>query len=144
MKFHVLTIFPEYFSVLNLGIIGRAIGDGKFSVNVVNIRDFSQDKHKKTDDYPYGGGAGMVMTPDPIVRAIEATDPEHKALRIYLSPKGERFCQSVRRSLRGTRRYCSFAAVTRAWTKGQSSLQSTAKSQSATMSSREGNSPRSW
>lgn len=101
MKFHVLTIFPEYFSVLNLGIIGRAIGDGKFSVNVVNIRDFSQDKHKKTDDYPYGGGAGMVMTPDPIVRAIEATDPEHKALRIYLSPKGERFCQSVATELAG-------------------------------------------
>lgn len=101
MRFDILTIFPEYFDVLNLGIIGKAVRDGKFQVNIVNIRDFSNDKHHKTDDYPYGGGAGMVMTPDPIVSAIEATDPNHEAVRIYLSPKGEVFKQSVAKELSG-------------------------------------------
>ena len=99
MKFHFLTIYPEYFGVLDLGIMGRAVREGRFSVNVVNIRDYSEDKHHKTDDYPYGGGAGMVMTPDPIVRAVEAADPEHKAQRIYLSPKGEPFRQSMAKEL---------------------------------------------
>ena len=101
MKFHFLTIFPEYFDVLDLGIMGRAVKEGRFEVNVVNIRDYSTDKHHKTDDYPYGGGAGMVMTPDPIVRATDAADPEHKALRIYLSPKGEPFRQSMAKELAG-------------------------------------------
>lgn len=101
MRFDILTIFPEYFDVLNLGIIGKAVRDGKFQANIVNIRDFSKDKHHKTDDYPYGGGAGMVMTPDPIVSAIEATDPNHEAVRIYLSPKGEVFKQSVAKELSG-------------------------------------------
>ena len=95
MNFDILTIFPEYFDVLNSGLIGKAIESGKFSVNIVNIRDFSQDKHFKTDDTPYGGGAGMVMTPDPLVRAIEGTDPNHNAKRIYLSPKGRTLNQKV-------------------------------------------------
>ena len=95
MNFDILTIFPEYFDVLKSGLIGKAIESGKFSVNIVNIRDFSQDKHFKTDDTPYGGGAGMVMTPDPLVRAIEGTDPNHNAKRIYLSPKGRTLNQKV-------------------------------------------------
>ena len=99
MKFHFLTVFPEYFGVLDYGIIGRAAREDRFSVNVVNIRDYSTDKHRKTDDYPYGGGAGMVMTPDPIVRATEAADPDHKALRIYMSPKGEPFKQGMAKEL---------------------------------------------
>ena len=99
MKFHFLTVFPEYFGVLDYGIIGRAAREGRFSVNVVNIRDYSTDKHRKTDYYPYGGGAGMVMTPDPIVRATEAADPDHKALRIYMSPKGEPFKQGIAKEL---------------------------------------------
>lgn len=99
MKFHFLTVFPEYFGVLDYGIIGRAARESRFSVNVVNIRDYSTDKHRKTDDYPYGGGAGMVMTPDPIVRATEAADPDHKALRIYMSPKGEPFKQGMAKEL---------------------------------------------
>ena len=99
MKFHFLTVFPEYFGVLDYGIIGRAAREGRFSVNVVNIRDYSTDKHHKTDDYPYGGGAGMVMTPDPIVRATEAADPDHKALRIYMSPKGEPFKHGIAKEL---------------------------------------------
>ena len=99
MNFSILTIFPEYFEVLKSGLIGKAIESKKFTVDIVNIRDFSQDKHLKTDDYPYGGGAGMVMTPDPLVRAIEGTDPEHKAKRIYLSPKGKTLNQNVVESL---------------------------------------------
>lgn len=94
MQFDILTVFPEYFDVLKCSLLGKAIDGGKFGVNIVNIRDFSQDKHKKTDDTPYGGGAGMVMTPDPIVRAIEATDPEHCALRVYMSPKGRTLNQA--------------------------------------------------
>ena len=99
MNFSILTIFPEYFDVLKSGLIGKAIESRKFTVDIVNIRNFSQDKHLKTDDYPYGGGAGMVMTPDPLVRAIEGTDPEHKAKRIYLSPKGKTLNQDVVESL---------------------------------------------
>lgn len=95
MRFDVLTIFPEYFGVMNSGIMGRAVKDGRFSLVVTDIREYSLDKHKKTDDYPYGGGAGMVMTPDPVVRAIEAVDPDHEALRVYLSPKGETFRQAT-------------------------------------------------
>ncbi len=88
MKFDILTIFPEYFDVLKTSLIGKAIDGGKFDIAVKNVRDFSKDKHKKTDDAPYGGGAGMVMTVDPIVTAIETIDPNHEAKRIYMSPKG--------------------------------------------------------
>lgn len=88
MRFDVLTIFPEYFTVLDHSLLGKAISGGKFEVQITNIRDYSLDKHKKTDDIPYGGGAGMVMTPDPIVRCIEEIDPRHKAWRIFMSPRG--------------------------------------------------------
>lgn len=88
MKFDILTIFPEYFDVLKQSLIGKAIQSGVFDVEIVNIRDFTLDKHKKTDDTPYGGGAGMLMTPDPIARAIEAVDPNHEAWRVYMSPRG--------------------------------------------------------
>ncbi len=95
MRFEILTIFPEYFGVLSQSLIGKAIAGGILDVHVTNIRDYSKDKHSKTDDYPYGGGAGMVMTPDPVVSAIEAVDPEHKLKRIYLSPKGVQLKQKV-------------------------------------------------
>ena len=74
-------------------IIGRAQKTGKIQINIVNIRDYTEDKHLKCDDYPFGGGAGMVMMPQPIGSAIEALDPEHKARRIYMSPKGQVFKQ---------------------------------------------------
>ena len=66
MTINVLTLFPEMFSALEHSVIGRALQSGIVRLNVVNIRDFSKDKHLKCDDYPYGGGAGMVMTPQPI------------------------------------------------------------------------------
>lgn len=95
MKIEVLTLFPEFYDSLNVGIIGRALQKGVFSVDVHNIRDYSLDKHKKCDDYPYGGGAGMVMTPQPLHDAIVANDPNRECLRIYLSPKGKTLQQSV-------------------------------------------------
>ena len=64
MKFDVLTLFPEMFDILNQSIIGKAIEKNLIDVHLINIRDFSKDKHKKVDDTPYGGGAGMVMKPD--------------------------------------------------------------------------------
>ena len=95
MKIDILTLFPEMFVPLRESIIGRAVAGGKIEINVTNIRDFSLDKHKKCDDYPFGGGAGMVMMPQPIASAIEFVDPEHKARRIYLSPKGRTFSQKM-------------------------------------------------
>ncbi|MBQ2701987.1 MAG: tRNA (guanosine(37)-N1)-methyltransferase TrmD [Clostridia bacterium] len=93
MKIDILTLFPEMFSAMYESILGRAQREGKISINVVNIRDYTEDKHLKCDDYPFGGGAGMVMMAQPIGSAIEALDPEHKARRIYMSPKGEVFKQ---------------------------------------------------
>ncbi len=93
MKITILTLFPEMFSPLKESILGRAQNSGKLNISVVNIRDYAENKHLKCDDYPFGGGAGMVMTPQPVGSAIEAADPEHKARRIYLSPKGATFTQ---------------------------------------------------
>ena len=93
MRIDILTLFPEMFAPLKESILGRAQKDGKLQFNVVNLRDYTEDKHLKCDDYPFGGGAGMVMMPQPIGSAIDALDPEHKARRIYMSPKGETFKQ---------------------------------------------------
>ena len=93
MKIDILTLFPEMFSAMQESILGRAQRDNKIQINIVNLRDYTEDKHLKCDDYPFGGGAGMVMMPQPIGSAIDALDPEHKAWRIYTSPKGEVFRQ---------------------------------------------------
>ena len=95
MKISVLTIFPEMYSPLKESLVGKALEKGLVRVDIVNIRDYSTNKHKKTDDYPFGGGAGMVMTPQPIHDAINAVDPERKALRIYMSPKGKTLDQET-------------------------------------------------
>lgn len=93
MKITILTLFPEMFAPLFESILGRAQKEGKLAVEIVNLRDYTEDKHLKCDDYPFGGGAGMVMTAQPVGSAITALDPEHKARRIYLSPKGRVFKQ---------------------------------------------------
>ena len=72
MKIDVLTLFPEMFAPLKTSIIGRAVDSGKLEINIVDIRDYTLDKHKKCDDTPFGGGAGMVMMPQPIAAALEA------------------------------------------------------------------------
>ncbi len=95
MKIDILTLFPEMFVPLKTSIIGRAVDSGKLEINVIDIRNYTLDKHKKCDDTPFGGGAGMVMMAQPIADAINAVDPEHQAKRVYLSPRGRVFSQSV-------------------------------------------------
>lgn len=93
MKFSVLTLFPDMFSPLKQSIIGKAIEDKKIELNLINIRDFSKDKHKKVDDTPYGGGAGMVMKADVVYDAYENIKDE-KAKVIFLSPQGKTLNQN--------------------------------------------------
>ena len=88
MKFDVLTLFPEMFGILNQSIIGKAIEKELIDINLINIRDFSKDKHKKVDDTPYGGGAGMVMKPDVVYDAYKSIE-DRNAKVIYMSPQGK-------------------------------------------------------
>lgn len=87
MKIDILTLFPEMFSSLKESILGRAIEKGLFEINLINIRDFSLDKHKKVDDYIFGGGDGMLMTPQPLYDAIMSVKTENSYV-VYMSPKG--------------------------------------------------------
>ena len=87
MKFDVLTLFPEMFNSLDESIIGRAKEKNLIEINLINIRDFSKDKHKKVDDTPYGGGAGMVMKPDVVYDAYKSIKDENAKV-IYMSPQG--------------------------------------------------------
>ncbi len=92
MKINILTLFPEMFSGFRSeSIIGRALEKGSLEINIINIRDFCYDKHKQADDTPFGGGAGMVMKPEPLMRALETT----KGKVIYTSPQGVRFDQQL-------------------------------------------------
>ena len=98
MKFDVLTLFPEMFNCLNESILGRAIEKDLININLINIRDFSKDKHKKVDDTPYGGGAGMVIKPDVVYDAYKSVyEPNAKV--IYLSPQGKTLNQNIVQSL---------------------------------------------
>lgn len=99
MKIDVLTLFPEMFVALDSSLIGKAKEKGLFELNCHNIRDYSQDKHKKCDDTPFGGGAGMVMTPQPIHDCIKAVDENHSSFRIYMSPRGKRLDQNIVKKL---------------------------------------------
>lgn len=103
MQFDVLTLFPEMFDILNESIIGRAKEKGLINVNLINIRDFSKNKHKKVDDTPYGGGAGMVIQPDVVYDAYKSViknndksglDEKSKRTKvIYMSPQGKKLDQ---------------------------------------------------
>ncbi len=95
MIIDILTLFPDMFTPLKESVIGRAVKAEKVEIRVTDIRDYTLDKHKKCDDYTFGGGAGMVLMPQPVASAIEAIDPEHKARRIYMSPKGKTFTQKM-------------------------------------------------
>jgi len=101
LKIKILTIFPEMFdSVLNASILGRAREQGLLEVQCVDIRPFSDRKHKNTDDYPFGGGAGMVMLAQPIMDAMAAvTGPDFHGRRIYLGPRGATLTTAKAREL---------------------------------------------
>lgn len=99
MKFDVVTLFPELIDVYTKnGIIGRAVENGLFDLDYVNLRDYSEDKHKKVDDYPYGGGPGMLLKPEPMFKALDAIKKDNSYI-IYLSPKGNLFNQHKAREL---------------------------------------------
>ncbi|ABK60916.1 tRNA (guanine-N1)-methyltransferase [Clostridium novyi NT] len=99
MKIDILTLFPEMFDIFNHSIIGRAIDKGILKIQSHNIRDYSMNKHKKVDDYPYGGGAGMVMTPQPIVDSIKDLKINNKGKVIFLGPRGKTFNQEIAKTL---------------------------------------------
>ena len=98
MNFHVLTLFPEMIQQgMNTSIIGRAVAGGFLSINAVNIRDFAFNKHQKVDDYPYGGGAGMLMQAEPVYLAYESVKEQigYNPRVVYLTPQGKVFNQSM-------------------------------------------------
>jgi tRNA (guanine37-N1)-methyltransferase len=91
MRIDILTLFPEYFSVFDHSIIGRARKNNLVSINALNIRDYTLDKHRKVDDYPYGGGAGMLLQAQPIADSIKKLKESNKGPVIFLGPRGEKF-----------------------------------------------------
>ena len=103
MNYHVLTLFPEMMEQgLHTSILGRAMDKGLIHLNAVDIRDYTEDKHRKVDDYPYGGGAGMVMQAEPVYRAWEAVKSRmggKSARVIYVTPQGRVFDQSLAEEL---------------------------------------------
>lgn len=98
MKFNILTLFPEMFSALGCSMIGRAREAGLIELRIENIRDYSRDRHNKTDDYSFGGGQGMVMMPQPAFDALEAVGAEHTR-NIYMSPRGRMLDMKLVREL---------------------------------------------
>ncbi len=104
MKFYILTLFPEMvMQGLSTSIIGKAAKKGILTIEAVNIRDYTRDKHLKVDDYPYGGGAGMVMQAQPIFDAYQAIRDKigHKPRTIYLTPQGPLFHQAMAKEMAG-------------------------------------------
>jgi tRNA (guanine37-N1)-methyltransferase len=106
MNYHILTLFPEMvLSGLSTSILGRAEANGLITIEATNIRDFSEDKHRHVDDYPYGGGAGMVMQPDPIYKAYQHIEEKitaagrKKPRVIYMTPQGQVFHQRLAEEL---------------------------------------------
>ena len=98
MNFHVLTLFPEMIQQgMNTSIIGRAITGGYLSVEAINIRDYAFNKHQKVDDYPYGGGAGMLMQADPVYLAYQSIEEKigYRPRVVYLTPQGSVFNQTM-------------------------------------------------
>lgn len=99
MKFDIITLFPELIEIYTRkGIIGRAVENNMFEIGINYLRDYSEDKHKKVDDYPYGGGPGMLLKPEPMFKALDAIK-KHNSYIVYLSPKGNLFNHQKAREL---------------------------------------------
>ncbi len=105
IRFHVLTIFPEVFpGPLGIGVVGRALATGDVDLSVHDLRAHTEGRHRQVDDVPFGGGAGMVFKPEPVIRAVRALrDIEPEVRCILLSPQGRRFDQGVARELAAER-----------------------------------------
>jgi len=103
VRIDVITIFPEFFDVLEVSLLGKARGNGLLDVRVHNLRDFTTDRHRTVDDTPYGGGAGMVMKPEPWGLALDAIAQEATSAPTFVfpSPAGERFVQATAREWSG-------------------------------------------
>ena len=101
MRFDVLTLFPEMFDAVKTSIVGRAVNNNLIELNLVNFREFSTDKQKHVDDCPYGGGAGMVIKPEPVYDAYQSIvkDLDYKPKVIYMSPQGKVLTQQIARDL---------------------------------------------
>lgn len=99
MKISVLTLFPDMFSIFNHSIIGKAQEKGLVNIECFNIRDYTNHKNKKVDDYPYGGGAGMVMAPQPIVDTIRECKKNNPGKVIFLGPRGKQFNHGLSKEL---------------------------------------------
>ncbi|MBF2065747.1 MAG: tRNA (guanosine(37)-N1)-methyltransferase TrmD [Calothrix sp. C42_A2020_038] len=100
MRFDIVTLFPDCFtSVLNSGLLGKALAKQIAQVNLVNPRDFTKDKHRKVDDEPYGGGVGMLMKPEPIFAAVESLPILPRREVILMSPQGQTINQPLLREL---------------------------------------------
>ena len=111
MRFDIITIFPKIFdSYFNESIIKRAKEKGKIKIKIWNLRDFTRDKHKKVDDRPFGGGAGMVLMAEPILRAVQKIKPNKKTKVVVLSAKGKQFNQKM--AYDWSRKYKNFIFVT--------------------------------
>ncbi len=94
MNIDILTIFPEMFAPLKMSMLQRAESQGLLSINLHNVREYSLDKHRKTDEYPFGGGRGLIMTCDPVFRCLEDIGAEGKRI-VYMSPKGRVLDQAL-------------------------------------------------
>lgn len=101
MRFDVLTLFPEMFDAVKTSIVGRAMNNNLIELNLINFREFSTDKQKHVDDCPYGGGAGMVIKPEPVYDAYQSIvkDLDYKPKVIYMSPQGKVLTQQIAREL---------------------------------------------
>ena len=99
MKINILTLFPDMFNIFSHSIMGKASEKGILDIKAIDIRDYTLNKHKKVDDTPYGGGAGMVMAPQPVVDAIRAVKEANKGKVIFLGPRGRTFDQELANEL---------------------------------------------
>jgi tRNA (guanine37-N1)-methyltransferase len=99
VRIDILTLFPEMFDIFNQSIIGKAKEKGIVSINTWNIREYTKDKHRKVDDYPYGGGAGMVMAAQPVVDCIRRVKDQNRGKIIFLGPRGKTFNQDMAKEL---------------------------------------------
>ena len=133
MRIDIVTIFPEFFSVLDVSLLGKARQSGLIDLGVHDLRDYTHDRHRTVDDTPYGGGAGMVMRPEPWGEALDSILYAPRRRRtppvvIFPSPAGELFTQATRPpSSPASRTWCSAAGATRASTSASSTTPRTAR-----------------